>query len=119
MELDTTRARSELENEVNGNKVQFEENQGQKRKFCSMSVSKVCVIFTKKSVLSFYFEISHRMKFTFLSLISNKLYLIRVKLILDLGSRSCAVTPLFKGRSAGTILLGIIFLSLFIESRLQ
>ena len=54
---DTMRTRSEFENELNENKVQFARIRENKCKFHSLSVSKVSVIFTKRvfwvSILKF------------------------------------------------------------------
>ena len=58
-----------------------------------MSISKVWVVL-QKEYFEFLFWNSHRMKFTLLSLIPRKLYLILVKLVLKLRSRSRHLAPL-------------------------
>ena len=65
MEGDTTRMRSEFENELNENKVQFARIRDKNKKFHSMSVSKVSVIFTKR-----VFSVS------ILKLTQNKIYIL-------------------------------------------
>ena len=92
VEGDTTRRRSEFKIRDCKNKVQFHWKLGQKRKFRSKSFSKVYVVLTKRVFWVSILKVTWN-EICVLSLMQMKLYLIFIKLVLELGSRSRRITP--------------------------